>query len=341
MNHGKKFLIVLSLALIATMLFSACQPAPEPKPEPAPAEEEVVEEVVEEPSIWDNIGTEENPIIFVAVPSGEQERVLAGFEKVADIVYDETGLVIEPFVAASYTAAIEAMCADVPQAQMGALATFAYILASEKGCAEAALVATRYGSASYNGQFLVRKDSGLEKLEDLAGTNMCRPYPLSTSGDIIPGIMLKAVGVDVADMNQIIDTGSHEATAVGVLKGECDWGATYIDARSRVEDAYADVIMDETVVIAVEPDIPNDGIQFHPDFPIAKKYKLIKAFLDMFKTEEGKAAMEEAYQWGGMETHDDSFYDPFRQMLDSAGVSAADIAALSDEQIIQIQFKIK
>jgi phosphonate transport system substrate-binding protein len=132
-------------------------------------------------------------------------------------------------------------------------------------------------------------------------------------------------------MNQIIDTGSHEATAVAVLNGDCDWGATYIDARSRVEDEYADTIMDETVVIAVEPDIPNDGIQFHPDFPIAAKSKLIKAFLDLFQTEEGAAAMEEAYQWTGMETHDDSFYDQFRQVLDAGGVSAADIAALADE----------
>ena len=130
------------------------------------------------------------------------------------------------------------MCAEVPQAQMGALATFSYILAAEKGCAETALVSTRYGAAFYNGQFLVRADSGLETLEDLAGTDMCRPYPLSTSGDIIPGIMLKAAGVDVAEMNQIIDTGSHEATAVAVFNGDCDWGATYIDARSRVEEEY-------------------------------------------------------------------------------------------------------
>jgi phosphonate transport system substrate-binding protein len=330
MKYSKKFLIVLSLVVISAMLFAACAPASEP--EPAPVEEVVVEEVVvEEVDPWADLGTEENPIIFVAVPSGEQDRVLAGFEKVADLVYADTGLVIEPFVAASYTAAIEAMCAKVPQAQMGSLATFAYILAAEKGCAETALVSTRYDAAFYNGQFLVRADSGLETLEDLAGTDMCRPYPLSTSGDIIPGIMLKAVGVDMADMNQIIDTGSHEATATAVLNGDCDWGATYIDARSRVEEEYADTIMDETVVIAVEPDIPNDGIQFVTGFPEELKAKLVASFIGLFDSEEGTAAMDEAYQWGGLVEKDDTFYDQFRQVLDAGGVSAADIAALAEE----------
>ena len=41
--------------------------------------------------------------------------------------------------------------------------------------------------------------------------------------------------------------------------------------------------------------------------------------------------MDEAYQWGGMEEQDDTFYDQFRQVLDAGGVSAADIAALADE----------
>lgn len=332
MKGSKKLFVVLSLLLVSAMLLAACAPAAE---EAAPAEEAMEEEVMEEEVAEEApaeeeaaLGTEENPVIFVAVPSGEEDRVLAGFQKVADLVYDETGVVIEPFVAASYTAAIEAMCSE--QAHMGALATFSYILAAEKGCAEAALVSTRYGAAFYNGQFLVRADSGLESLEDLAGTDMCRPYPLSTSGDIIPGIMLKAVGVDVAEMNQIIDTGSHEATATAVLNGDCDWGATYIDARSRVEEENP-TIMDDTVVIAIEPDIPNDGIQFHPNFPAELKAQLITSFLGMFESEEGTAAMDEAYQWGGLEEHDDTFYDAFRQMLDAGGVSAADIAALADE----------
>ena len=48
------------------------------------------------------LGTEENPIILAVVPSGETETVVAGFDEVASLIYDETGLVVEPFVATEY-----------------------------------------------------------------------------------------------------------------------------------------------------------------------------------------------------------------------------------------------
>lgn len=302
MKHTGKF-ILFGAAMIAILVLAACTPDP-----------------------WANIGTEKNPIIFVAVPSGETERVLAGFESVADMVYDKTGLVIEPFVATSYAAAIEALCATPPQAHMGSLATFSYILASQKGCVQTALVSTRYGSAFYNGQFVVRADSGIEKLEDLAGKTWCVPEVTSTSGYIIPSIMLKGVGIDVeTDMGEIIEAGSHEAAAVAVFKGDCDFATTYVDARTREEENNPG-IMDETVVIALEPDIPNDGIQFHKEFPADKKEQLVDAFISLFDTEEGAAAMDAAYQWSGLEERGDDFYDAFRQVLDAAGISAEEIA---------------
>jgi len=304
MKTSKK-LIILSLMIVGALILGACKREAE-------------------------MGTEENPIVFVAVPSGETERVLSGFESVADLIFEDTGIVIEPFIASSYTAAIEAMCADPAQAHMGALATFAYILAHERGCADVALLSTRFGSSTYNGQFVVGADSGLETLEDLEGKDWCRPYALSTSGDIIPGIMLAGVGIDKeTDLGETIDAGSHEAAAVGVYNGDCDFATTYVDARSSEEETYPD-IMDTTKVIALMPDIPNDGIQFRPDFPEELRTELVDAFLALYETEEGAAAMEQAYDWTGMEVQPDEVYDPFRQILDAAGISAEDIAAMAE-----------
>lgn len=328
---NKKILLILSLLIIGTLVFSACAPAAEPEP----VEEEVMEEEApppppppptEEPKWQDNLGTEENPIIFVAVPSGETERVLSGFDKMATLIYQKTGLVLEPFVATSYVAAIEGMCQDPPKAHMGALATFAYILASANGCAETALVSVRNGAAFYNGQFIVQADSGLEKLEDLTGKTWCVPSATSTSGYVVPSIMFKAVGVDVAtDIPQLVEGGGkHEVVVAGVYNGDCDFGTTYIDARARVEEEYPDV-MEKLTVIEVMPDIPNDGIQFVTGFPEDLKAKLVAAILELFTTEEGAAAMEEAYQWTGMEEHGDDFYDPFRQVLDAAGIKPEEL----------------
>jgi polar amino acid transport system substrate-binding protein len=104
------------------------------------------------------VPTRTDPWVFV--PSGELERVTAGAESVADLLFEATGLVFETFVATDYTAAIEAMCAEPPQAQMSSLATFALITAADRGCIDPELVSARRGSTTYNGQLIYNVNSG-------------------------------------------------------------------------------------------------------------------------------------------------------------------------------------
>jgi phosphonate transport system substrate-binding protein len=270
------------------------------------------------------LGTEENPIIWAVVPSGETDRVVTGFEDVAAMIYDETGLVIEPFVATEYAGVIEAMCSDPAKAHMASLATFSYILASEKGCAEAALVSVRYGSPVYNGQIFVRNDSGIASVADLAGKTFCRPDPLSTSGWIIPSIALQAAGLDPdTDLGQVVDAGSHDASVAGVYNGDCDAGSSYVDARGTIEEDYPDV-MDVIQVIEISADIPNDGVQFVSGFDAELQTQIVDALLAIAETEAGQEALDVAYSWNALEKQGDTFYDPFRQMLDAAGVSVED-----------------
>jgi len=282
------------------------------------------------------LGTEENPIIWVLVPSGESETVLTGFDEVANLVFEETGLVIEPFVATEYAGAIEAMCSDPPQAHMASLATFAYMLASERGCAEAELVAVRFGSPTYNGQIFTRADTGIDELADLEGHTFCRSDPLSTSSWIIPSLSMRAEGIDPeasmraegidpeTDLTEIVDAGSHDAAVAGVYNGDCDAGASFVDARTTIEEDNPDV-MDVVQIIHVTADIPNDGVQFIPSFPEETREEIVQALLDIAETEEGVEALDTAYEWTALERHDDSFYDPFRQILDAAGVSPEEL----------------
>jgi phosphonate transport system substrate-binding protein len=251
--------------------------------------------------------------------------VTAGAESVAELLHEETGLFFEIKVATEYAGAVEAMCADPAEAHMSSLATFAYVMAADRGCAEAALLSVRYGSPTYNGQLLVRADSGITDISELGGKTFCRPDPLSTSGWVIPSIMLKGAGVDPdSGLAEVVDAGSHDAVAAGVYNGDCDVGATYVDARSRIEEDYPDV-MEETVVIAVEPDIPNDGVQFQSAVPQETRDQIVDGLLAIAATEEGVEALNTAYQWEELIEADDSYYDAFRQILQAAGVSAEDL----------------
>jgi phosphonate transport system substrate-binding protein len=271
------------------------------------------------------LGTENNPIIWSFVPSDEFERVAASAESVANLLYKETGLVIKTNVAAEYADVIEAMCSDPLETHMASLDTFSYVLAAAKGCAEAELVSIRYGSPTYNGQIIVRADSGITSIADLAGKTFCRPSPLSTSGWIIPMVTMRAEGINPeVDLVGIVDVGSHDAVAAAVYNGDCDAGATYVDARTRIEADYPDVI-NKVVVIAITEDIPNDGLQYVPSVPRELRDKINDALLKIAETEEGKEALETAYQWSGLEKHDDNFYDPFRQVLQASGMSVEDL----------------
>ncbi len=260
-------------------------------------------------------------LVMSFVPSGDTEEIVASGDVLADMIAERTGYAVESNVATSYAAVIEAMGAG--NAQIGWLNTFGYILAHEKYGVDVALATSRFGATTYKGQIITRNDSGIEAVEDLAGKTFCRPDPLSTSGWIIPSITLAAAGIDPAADIEVTDVGSHNNVVTAVYNGECDAGATFVDARGSVEDDIPDV-KDVVVVITESADIPNDTVSFAPDVPADVRESVVNALLDIAQTEEGQAALEELYEIEGLEPVEDTFYDAFRVDLDASGFSVED-----------------
>jgi phosphate/phosphite/phosphonate ABC transporter binding protein len=260
-------------------------------------------------------------IVMSFVPSGDTEEILASGDDLAAMVAERTGYEVESNVATSYAAVIEAMGAG--NAQVGWLNTFGYILANEKYGVDVALATERFGSTTYKGQIITRADSGIETIDDLAGTTFCRPDPLSTSGWIIPSITLAAEGLDVENDIEVTDVGSHDNVVSAVYNGDCDAGATYVDARGTIEDDVPDV-KEQVVVIRESADIPNDTVSVAADVPADVREAVVNALLDIASTEEGVAALQDLYQIEGLVTVDDTFYDAFRADLDASGYSVED-----------------
>jgi phosphonate transport system substrate-binding protein len=271
------------------------------------------------------LGTEENPIVWAFVPSGDTQEIVAGGQAVADMIFDRTGLVVEASVATEYAGVIEALQSDPPSAHMASLATFAYVVAADRGVAEAELIAVRRGRPFYDGQIIANADSGIETLADLDGKSFARPDPLSTSGWIIPSLSIRGAGVNPdTDLTQIVDAGGHTGVVTAVYNGDVDAGATFVDARANIQEDFPDV-MERVRVIQVSAPIPNDGVQFHPTLSGDTREQIIEALLDIAATEEGADALNRAYQWNELTRLQDDFYDPFRQVLQAAGVDAASL----------------
>lgn len=270
------------------------------------------------------LGSEDNPIVMSFVPSGDTQDIVASGDAIAEAISEATGLTIQPNVGTDFAAVREAMGAG--KAHIGWLNTFNYVLASEKYDVSVGLVTERYGTTSYKGQLNVRADSGITSLEDLKGKVMCWVDPNSTSGYIIPRIMLQAAGIDPDnDFAQTVEAGSHPNVVTAVYNGDCDVGASYDDARDTVEDDLPDV-KEKVVVLAVSPDIPNDSVSFTKDFPEETRAKIIEALLAYAATDEGKEALNTLYNIAGLVAADDTFYDGFRADLSKAGIDIEDMA---------------
>jgi phosphonate transport system substrate-binding protein len=247
------------------------------------------------------------------------QRVSAGAESVAKLLRDKTGLFIQTNVATEYVGVIEALAATPPKAHMASLATAAYIIAADRKVAQAALVSVRAGTPFYQGQIIAGANKQIASLADLKGKTFARPDPLSTSGWIIPMLTMRAAGISIEkDFKELVDAGSHDAVVAAVYNGTVDAGACYADARTRLQKDKPDV-MEKVKVVQVSANIPNDGVQFQASVPKEIRDKIVNALLEIIKTDEGKKAINTAYQWTELVVKDDTFYDPFRQVLQAAG----------------------
>jgi phosphonate transport system substrate-binding protein len=268
------------------------------------------------------IGTAENPLVMSFVPSGELEEIVAGSDAVRDLLEKETGLDIETNVATSYAAVIEAMGAG--NAHAAWLPTISYIIAQDKFGVRPILVVGRFGSTSYASQIITRADSGITSLADLKGMTFCRPDPLSTSGWIIPMVVLKANGVAETDLGKIVDSGGHSGVVTAVYNGDCDAGATFVDARGDIEQDFPDV-KTKVVVLDTSDAIPNDNVSVIAELPEETASQLSRGLLAIAGTDEGLEALKTVYGVETLEPIDDTFYDDFRATLTAAGMDPAQL----------------
>jgi len=270
------------------------------------------------------LGTEENPIVMSFVPSGDTQDIITSGDQLAEMIEERTDLVVEAEVGTDFAAVREAMGAG--QAHIGWLNTFNYVLANEQYGVDVALVTQRFGSTYYNGQINVNADAGIETIDDLEGKVMCWVDPNSTSGYIIPRIMLRAEGIDPdEDFARTVEAGSHDNVIIQVYNGECDAGASFVDARTNVEEDFPDVT-EQVEVLATTSDIPNDTVSFVQDFPEDKREEIVNALLDISASEEGQEALNTLYSIEGLQEAEDSFYDAFRTDLSRAGIDIEELA---------------
>ena len=322
-------------ALPSPELPTAAPPTPTPPPPP-------VAKLADAPAApaAGQLGPSDNPIVITFVPSGDTGKIAKAGGAIAECLTSMTGLAFKEEVGTSFAASVEANGAE--KAQVSFLNTAAALLAANRYGVFPVLSAIRKYSTNdvdpdkalagqpqpfYRGQFIANVASGVAGFADLKGKSFCFVDPASTSGYIMPRVVLKANGVDPdADFSSTTNAGSHNNVAIAVYKGDCDAGVTFVnvltDTAANLAAQYPDIVT-KVVPFAVTDRIPNDGMQFIKTWNRKLQAVIVEGMLAMTKDPGGKAILKSLYNYDSLVQVQPNEYDSFLAVLTKAGIDPA------------------
>lgn len=257
------------------------------------------------------------------VPSQNAETLDVIAQPLEDLLSEQLdGIEVEVSVSTDYPSVITALGSGA--VDVGFLPPNAYVTAKEEGFAEVILQSLRYGVneedgsptdelvEGYKSQFLVRADSDIETIEDVAGTTVAFQGRSSSAGYVWPAGALLDAGIDPeADVNAVERQG-HDQAILSLLDESVDVAVTFQDARNTVANDFPDV-WETTRVIATTEMIPNDTISVRADMSEEWQEKLQDAFIAIGESEEGRQIIFDVYSHEGYMKSEDSNFDIVRQ----------------------------
>ena len=252
----KKLLYQLfAVTMLAALVLSACGPAgttvaptepPQPTNTPLPPPTNTAVPPTATPdaaaTAMAEIGTAAHPIKALFVPSVDANVITTGGQVMADALKAATGLEFVVSVPTSYAATIEEMCAS-PSDTMGFIPGLGYALASNLCGVSVSFKAIRFGFPVYWAMFLVARDSDYETLADLNGKKWGYTDAASTSGYMVPLVMLQEANITPSES---VATGGHPQAVKAVYNGEVDFATSFysvpLDPDGKPAWTYEDFV---------------------------------------------------------------------------------------------------
>ena len=281
------------------------------------------------------LGTDKNPFILALSPSAQPApSVLAAGKILTALLEKSTGYKFVSVIPHDETELVKDF--GIKNAHLGVLSSVGFLLANSQGYVEAAFARQQSGNIFYGAQFIARSDAGFISYYDpIKGENSadaivalaqfkdkkpCWTDEHSPSGYIVPLGFLSDAGVQV--LTPAFVTGHPTVVRAVYAGGICDFGATYIDARAYpgLEDKYPDVMKKVVVIWRIPQIIPYETLAFVHDMDEDQRRSLIRAFVDIMSTADGKSAMQTLYGFDAMQVVQDSQFRDFRKEVIASGL---------------------
>ncbi len=234
-------------------------------------------------------------IVFIAY--GNPDRLLEDVEPVIGYLENRLGLKIKKFVAIDYSGVVEALRNRT--ADVGFMGSLQYVMAYRQAGAIPILGEIYNGKSTYVSQIFVRKDSGLESLEDLRNKNIAFVDPISSSGYMYPLEIFRAKGMIKESgeefFNRVYFAGGDEQAIRAVYNGFVDAAgiSQYSFNLLRPEER------DEVIAIASSRPIPSHCLVARKGLSKKTVEKLQEALLNLSKDKNNRHLLKYLYSVDG------------------------------------------
>ena len=332
----KKFLLIFSIIIFGCsfpigLTFGTPTPIPTLTQTPAPTQT---------PLIPPEYGSEQNPLILALAPSPRpsEETIKIG-EIIAAFIQAQTGYHIVTVIPTSEQMLVESF--NKGNAHIGSLSPYGYVLARETNSVTAIFAKVREGKTFYGAQIIANRDHDFTSYFDEArGENIIDPATafkqfndkkacwsdeVSPSGYVVPLGLLNQAQVKIR--GEAFLDGQPSVVRAVYVDDICDFGATFVDARTSptLEADYSDV-MDKVVVIWRIPEIiPYENISISTALPIEMRRVIQRAFVDLMLTPDGKTALQTMYGIDQMQIVEDAAYAEFITYVNASGLDLLDL----------------
>src|SRR5512138_3569960 len=237
--------------------------------------------------------------VRIGILSSENEKDhTQRYSAFKDYVQENLGVPVETYTASSYDGVIQALAAD--QIEFAFLGSSAYAAAWTETSGGVEPLVSRLeddGSTGYFSIVAVRCDGPYKKMEDLKGKTLAFADPDSTSGYAVPYFNLRKQGYDPETyFGATPYSGSHETGVLGVVNGQFDAAATYVnnDVAGIPQRMVAKGMIEAGQVCWIwkSPEITNGPFTARKNLPDALKSAMKQLIMEVpQKDPEAFAAM--------------------------------------------------
>jgi phosphonate transport system substrate-binding protein len=258
---------------------------------------------------------EEPSLTLVFTPSRDPTALKEAGDAFARTLTQVSGVPVRALVASDYAGVIEALRSR--RVDLAFVHPVGYVLANREAGCQILVRDVWQGKTAYTARFYVRKDRGIQRVEDLRGRTVAFVDPASSSGYIYPMVLLMKQGL-VRDRDpksffkEALFAGTHEAALQAVLHGRVDAAASFDKAPElHLKDP---ALVAQLGWVGETPEIPEAGICARPGVPAEALAKLKRALLAI-KAPEYAAVLKEIYGIDGFIEASDADYQPVRDAM--------------------------